>query len=226
MRPAEKIGRSHPEFARQLLEINNVRPQMDAFWWLEWFGRTYLDSDTKAMLLQALKESINAVLNTDFARRWDDLINEVSIFRGDLTDRLDQLLSYIGEKSFDELKRDLKLFQFFKGIFGSSKDEFVERAKHEWELGLPNEIQYVVYGHTHEARSDFFSGLPDNRVRMYINTGTYLPLIQRAADNGFAMANQMTMSFFYRGDEDTEGKNGKLPSMELWNGIKRKVYLH
>lgn len=221
-----EIGRSHPEFARQLLEINNVRPQVDAFWWLEWFGRTYLDSDTKAMLLQALKESINAVLKTDFARRWDDLINEVSIFRGDLTDRLDQLLSYIGEKSFDELKRDLELFQFFKGIFGSSKDEFVEGAKHEWELGLPDEIQYVVYGHTHEARSDFFSGLPDNRVRMYINTGTYLPLIQRAADNGFAVANQMTMSFFYRGDEDTEGKNGKLPSMELWNGIKRKVYLH
>ena len=79
-----------------------------------------------------------------------------------------------------------------------------------------------MHGHTHEARTEYFSGFPDNRVRMYINTGTYLPLIRRARDGGFAMENQMTMTFFYRADEDTEGKKGNIPSMEMWSGIKKE----
>jgi UDP-2,3-diacylglucosamine pyrophosphatase LpxH len=221
----QDLGATDPEFVRELMEINNVRPQIDAFWWLEWFGRKYLDSRKKELLLQAMKDSIAAVLNTALARKWDNLVTEISVFRGDLTDRLDQLLAFIGKKSFDELKFDLELFQFFKKVFASAKDEFLEGARREWEFGLPEEIQYVVYGHTHEARSDYFSGLSDGRVRMYINTGTYLPLIQRARDTGFATANQMTISCFYRGDEDRDGKKGDVPSMEIWNGIKRKAYL-
>jgi UDP-2,3-diacylglucosamine pyrophosphatase LpxH len=223
-RVREEIGSSNPEFIRQLMEVNNVRPQIDAFWWLEWFGRTYLNERKKAILLQALKDSIAAVLNTTLAERWDDLIREFFVFRGDLTDRLGQLLMFLEDKTFDQLKLDLKLFNFFRGIFGSSKDDSAEGARKEWEHGLPGQIQYVVYGHTHEARTEYFSGLTDNRVRMYINTGTYLPLIQRARDVGFAMANQMTMTFFYRGDEDTDGKKDGMPSMEMWNGIKRKFY--
>jgi UDP-2,3-diacylglucosamine pyrophosphatase LpxH len=220
----QQLGSTDPEFVRELMEINNVRPQIDAFWWLEWFGRKYLDSRKKELLLQAVKESIAAVLNSTLARRWDELVTEISVFRGDLTDRLDQLLAFIGKKPFDDLKFDLELFQFFKRIFASAKDEFVEGARREWDFGLPDEIQYVVYGHTHEARNDYFSGLPDGKVKMYINTGTYLPLIQRARDSGFATANQLTMSFFYRGDEDRDGKKGDVPSMEIWNGIKRKAY--
>lgn len=223
-RVKESLARSDPALVQQLMELNNVRPQIDVFGWLEWFGRTSLDPEKKEMLLQALRESISAVLKTDFARKWDKLISELWILKGDLTDRLEQLLKFIEHKTFDELKEDVRLFEFFQGVFGSSKDDFVEGARREWDFGLPADIQYVVYGHTHEARNDFFSGLPDHRVRMYINTGTYLPLIQRARDNGFATAHQMTMTFFYRKDEDTGGKSGDLPSMELWNGIKRKVY--
>ncbi len=223
-RVREKMGSSDPEFIRQLMEINNVRPQIDAFWWLEWFGRKTLSRKKKAILLDALKESIAAVLNTTLAARWDELIHEIFVFRGDLTDRLEQLLTFLETKTFDELKFDLTLFNFFRGVFGSSKDHWAEAAGKEWEGGLHGKIQYVVYGHTHETRTEYFSGLADNRVRMYINTGTYLPLIQRARDAGFATANQMTMTFFYRGDEDTEGKKGNMPSMEMWNGIKRKVY--
>jgi len=35
----------------------------------------------------------------------------------------------------------------------------------------------------------------------------------------------MTMVFIYRKDEDTdEGHNNEFPTLELWNGIKRKKY--
>ncbi|MBI5216185.1 MAG: TIR domain-containing protein [Ignavibacteriae bacterium] len=40
----------------------------------------------------------------------------------------------------------------------------------------------------------------------------------------FAQSNPMTLLTFYREDEDTDGK-GRLPSLDLWNGIKRKQYL-
>ena len=73
-------------------------------------------------------------------------------------------------------------------------------------------------------RHDYFSGKPNGTVQMYINTGTYLPLVQRTLQDGFGVAYRMTMAFFYRGDEDSEGKAGNTPSMEIWNGIRRKVY--
>jgi len=210
----------------RLMDVNNIRPMTDVFLWLEWFGRNTLSRgrEEREIILKCLQESLDAVLGTALAKRWDDLINEVSILRGDLTDRLDQLRTYIKGKSFEQLEGSVKLYRFFDGIFGSSKDDYVEGAKQEWVFGLPNEIQYVLYGHTHEARNDCFTGTGNGSVRMYINTGTYLPLIQRAQDDGFSSAYQMTMVFCYRGDEDKNGKNGNTPSIDIWNGIKRKDY--
>ena len=86
-------------------------------------------------------------------------------------------------------------------------------------------IEYVVYGHTHEAENVYFRGEIDGRVRMYVNTGTYLPLIQRAKNGGFVTAHQMTMAFFYGKDEDQEDKKPDTVTMDVWNGIKRKVYV-
>jgi hypothetical protein len=223
-RVKERIGTADREFVRQLMEINNVRPQIDAFWWLEWFGRTALDAHKKSVLLDALRQSLSAALQTTLAERWDDLVAGFSVFRGDLTDKMEHLLSFLGDNTYDGLKRKLRLFNFFRGILGNLEHDWAEAARREWELDLPDGIQYLVHGHTHEVRTEYFSGFPDNKVRMYINTGTYLPLIRRARDGGFALEHQMTMTFFYRADEDIDGKRGKVPSMEMWSGIKRKAY--
>jgi hypothetical protein len=61
---------------------------------------------------------------------------------------------------------------------------------------------------------------------MYINTGTYLPYIDQTEDKeGFAEAYQMTMAFVYNLNEDlSEGVIKVNPSMDIWNGLKRKVY--
>lgn len=208
----------------RLMDINNIRPMTDAFIWLEWFGRGNLGSNEKEILLRCLNQSIRAVLDTDLAKKWDDLVSELFIFKGDLTDRLEQLWRFMRDKSFDDLKRNVDMYTFFDGVFGSSKDDYVEGAKQEWKSGLAKDVQYVLYGHTHEARHDYFSGNVDGSVNMYVNTGTYLPLIQRAINGGFSSAHQMTTVFCYRGDEDTDSKEGETPSMEVWNGIKRKTY--
>ena len=69
------------------------------------------------------------------------------------------------------------------------------------------------------------AGAFDDLVSMYINTGAYLPFIQFCRDEkGFASAHYITMAFFYKDDEDTRNCKGKGPTLELWDGIRRKIY--
>jgi hypothetical protein len=61
---------------------------------------------------------------------------------------------------------------------------------------------------------------------MYVNTGTFLPLIERARDRrSFVNSIQMTMVYVYRADEDTERKAPNTTSLDIWNGIRRKQYI-
>ncbi|RPI19266.1 MAG: hypothetical protein EHM58_02085 [Ignavibacteriae bacterium] len=220
---------SEPEFINNVKDANNVRPLSDVFLWLEWFGRDKLP-DKKQIILNALRESIDGVLESEFARRWDNLVNEIWLFRGDLTDRLDQLASFIKNKSFDEIKvnlmRGLDIYEFFDNIFGNGKDEYVNGAKEEFEKGkLPINIQYILYGHTHDAKSRYFSNKVNGKTQMYINTGTYMPLIERTLNkNDFSSAHRMTMAYFFKSDEDTKDRVGNGPTVDIWNGMRMKVY--
>ena len=83
-----------------------------------------------------------------------------------------------------------------------------------------------MYGHTHEARNDYITASQDGTAKLYINTGTFLPYIQQAENhNSFASAYQMILCFIYKITEDkTNNKPNKFPTLDLWNGIKRKVY--
>ena len=101
----------------------------------------------------------------------------------------------------------------------------VSGAQQEFQDGLPPEIQYIVYGHTHTARHDCFSAEPGGAVRMYINAGTYLPLIARALDEqSFSRSHRMTLAFFYKDAEDQEGRQGHVPTLDFWDGVRRKTY--
>jgi hypothetical protein len=109
----------------------------------------------------------------------------------------------------------------------SDSDAYALGAESEWKPGgaTTGPTQYVLYGHTHKAKNVAISAAPDGRVRMYINTGTLLPLIQRTSSrDGFSTAAQMTVAFFYRTDEDKTGRADLGPTLDLWNGIRRKNY--
>lgn len=222
-----RIGR-HPGAAKlydAIIDVNNVRPMTDAFLWLEWFGREHLSHENRQIVFDAFRESVEALLDTELAKRWDEMERELWVFRGDITDRLSQLLGYMKGKSFEDMEKLAGLLRKFSDLFGSSKDENVEGARTEWRNGIPKETQFVAYGHTHEARHDYFTARDNGTVDMYINTGTYLPLIQRTHDNqAFAKAHQMTLARIYRDDEDGTGRVGPGPTLDLWNGVRRKVY--
>ena len=62
-------------------------------------------------------------------------------------------------------------------------------------------------------------------VQLYVNTGTFLPLISRTGDGrSFASEQQLTRVFAYRADEDVEGKTSGTTSLDIWNGARRKRY--
>ena len=212
-------------FVNLIKDLNNVRPMSDVFLWLYWYGSTLSNTD-KDILLQSFKESIKTVISCPFGKEWDNTVTELWYFTGDITDRFEQLLNLIEDKNFDQIAKVVDIFKFFDNIFGGSKDDLVVGAKEEFKQNAYKDIQYILYGHTHEARQDYFYGEPSGKVKLYINTGTYLPYIQQSeGDNGFATAYQMTMAFIYKRTEDKDnGKDNGNPTLDIWNGIKRKVY--
>lgn len=228
---------NNKKFTDYVMNVNNVRPMTDTFMWLSWIGNGMKDNkewSNKLLekLLDAFKESLRELLKSSFAKKWDGIINEYFYFRGDITDRFEQLLEIIENYNFKQVSNIaiiLNSLGQMKDFLHKPKDDLVEGAKIDFADEKNKDIQYVLYGHTHEARNDYFDGSVDGKVKMYINTGTFLPYIQKTiSGNGFASAHQLTMVFIYLKEEDL-GKDGNVlqnvnQTLDLWNGIKRKEY--
>jgi UDP-2,3-diacylglucosamine pyrophosphatase LpxH len=223
---------STPEWSRFIetfKDLNNLRPTTDVFAWLDWFARGQLAA-YKPALHTALRHALNGVLDSPLGKRWDALATDFLV-TGDLTDRLSFLRSHILGNSFDEFSsrvRSLGKILSLVDKVSDESDDYATGAESEWSAAGGQgfaAIQYLLYGHTHKARHVTISAAPDGRVRMYINTGTLLPLIQRSSSrDGFSTAAQMTVAFFYRADEDKNGRADLGPTLDLWVGVRRKAY--
>lgn len=211
------------EFTKLLMDLNNVRPMLNVFSWLYWYGKD-LTPERQDIIMDSFIESLKAVVETDLAKKWTKIAQFPMQLKFDIIDIFNLIISLIKGKKFYDVSKYIEIAKIIDKII-PDKDNFKEAAKFEWSNLENNNLQYVFYGHTHEARNDFFEGNKENIVKMYINTGTYLPYIVQAEDGeGFAEAYQMTMAFVYSGEEDKNGKAGKTPSIDIWNGVMRKRY--
>ena len=213
----------------QLKDVNNLRPLLDVFAWLEWVGAAHA-REHRQMLHEALRRALDGLLESGLARQWDRLQTD-TVVSGDLVDRLEQARALLLGPSFESFKGRVGWLQRLQrlvpallppegGLMAGAQAEVVFRGD-----PAPAGIQRVIYGHTHRARHDYFSASADGAVRMYVNTGTFLPLITRARDgHTFASAQQMTMVFAYAADEDAQGKRAGTTSLDIWNGTRRKLY--
>lgn len=220
------------DFLNTIKNLNNVRPMADSFSWLYWFGSGVKSGQSKDRdtLFEVFKESLRFVLISDLAKKWD----ETKFI--DITEGFKTLLFLINDLDFKKASGRVKFLNSVnKAIskFRVPKDMLLDGAAEDFAKINPQldtnsktlKTQYILYGHTHEARNDYINGYVNGSVEMYINTGTFLPYIQRTSNDSFASAHQMTIVFIYRRDEDTEGNTDNAnPTLELWNGIKRKEY--
>jgi UDP-2,3-diacylglucosamine pyrophosphatase LpxH len=222
-------GGAPPSLVEQVMEVNNLRPILDVFAWLEWLGEGRTQAHQR-ILFEALRSAIDGVLASRLARQWDRIERDILI-SADLVDRLQQARGVLLGADFRSFRGRVEAVRKLQGVFNrvfGDEDRLLEGAAAEEALQpaqAARGIQRVVYGHTHRARHVYFSGERDGRARMYVNTGTYLPLISRAADRrSFASSLQMSLVYIYRADEDTEGKVAGTTSLDIWSGIRRKVY--
>ncbi len=225
-----RLGGAAPGLVDQVMEVNNLRPILDVFSWLEWMGEGRSDAQQR-LLFEALRKALDGVVESRLAQQWDRLQRDILV-SADLVDRLQQARSILLGSNFKTFKGRVeavrKLQGVFTRIFGEGDDRLLEGAASEQAFKPGQEsrgIQRIIYGHTHRPTHRYFSGLRDGRVQMYVNTGTYLPLIARTADGrGFASSIQMTLVYVYRADEDLGGKAPGTTSMDIWNGVRRKTY--
>jgi UDP-2,3-diacylglucosamine pyrophosphatase LpxH len=216
-------------FLKALKDVNNLRPMTDVIQWITWLTQTESQRYIK-LAESAFREALADALDSDLAKQWDKVKPDF-IVSGDLTDYL--------AKARWVLERDEglhKLQQIIDVVEGAQnaltrvlgerdRDELVLGAFEEFKESLPAETQYVVYGHTHSARQDYFSATLDHKVRMYINTGTFMPLITKAYDKrSFARSSRLSFVCFFHKDEDQNDRLGDGPTLEVWDGVKRKEY--
>jgi UDP-2,3-diacylglucosamine pyrophosphatase LpxH len=208
--------------------VDNLRPATDVFQWVQWQARgRNLSAKEQDVLARHLIDSISGVVESEFGKLWDEAWPDLLV-SGDLVDRLQLIRDHLQADGLDALRFGADLLAKrtrWKDTLAPEPDDCFEGARKEFAR-LDPEVQFLVYGHTHRARHDYLSGQVDGRVRLYVNTGTYLPLIERTADaTGFATSHQMTMAFFYKDGEDLKGRARGGPTVDLWNGIKRKEYV-
>ncbi len=213
-------------FLNRLLNVNNLRPMTEVFHWLSWLAHEEEERYTSACS-EALRDALDTVLDSTFARRWDAVKADL-IVSGDLTDYLQLARRALGDRSnIDRLRKILPVLDkvgVALSALKGSQDQYEKGASDELP-GLPAGVQYILYGHTHQARQRCLAARLDGPARVYLNTGTFVPVIDRAADGSFFDSNRMSYVCVYRADEDTEGRADEGPTLDVWDGMKRKNYL-
>jgi UDP-2,3-diacylglucosamine pyrophosphatase LpxH len=229
------------QFLTAVKDVNNVRPMLNVFSWISWFGKQGIGTEQEhSELLKAFRDSLKDLVETSLAKEWDKVKYDF-LLHGDLIYFLKWGLSAIDGIDFEEASNLVKVYRIFyeiksrfKNLFNPiDEDEYQKAALNLFKKPEYKDAQFALMGHTHEALHVYFKGEIDDKVNMYVNTGTYLPFISgwgSAAEPFFVNANQMTLINIYRRDEDLiideSGikKNNLYPTLVLWDGIKRKKY--
>lgn len=218
------------DFLRIVKEVNNLRPMSDVIRWITWLRQQDQSQQYLDVAAAAFRQALQDTLGTPLARQWDRLKQDL-VVRGDITDYLGRALKILksrnGLKKLEDLISVLeKAEAVVEFVRGHREDALAKGASDEFGgNGLPADTQYLLYGHSHVARQTCFSADTAGAVKMYINTGTFLPLIERTADKqSFFRSNRMTFICFYRHDEDVAGRLGDGPTVDVWDGMKRKDY--
>jgi UDP-2,3-diacylglucosamine pyrophosphatase LpxH len=223
--PSEEFA----QFMRDFRDLNNLRPMLDVFLWVEWFARKRLAA-YEGTLHAAMKQALGSLLDSEVAKRWDAMERDLLV-DGDLADRLSFVHKHLLGDSFAgfrERVEGLRKVGNVVSLLSRDSDPYLDGVKQEevWTSKAPSGISYVMYGHTHQPRNVVVSADLDGGVALYVNTGTMLPLIERTEDRkGFGSLTQMTMVFVYGSDEDTRARLGNGPTIDVWNGVRRKAYL-
>jgi hypothetical protein len=221
--PPDKQNADDLVILEQLRELNNLRPLSEVINWFPWLMKSF-PQDKKDLVLNALQRALKNALNCRLAKEWPDdggvlatmhMLND--LFFGNIF----QKASVYIRGAWTKLKE----------VFSPDQEPLIKGAQTDF-AGLSKAYRHVVYGHTHISQENCFFGDLNGAYQLYVNTGTFLPIIEGttnasgASTKTYSTSFAMTMVFFYKGDEDTSGRApGNIdPTVEFWDGRRRKKY--
>jgi UDP-2,3-diacylglucosamine pyrophosphatase LpxH len=218
-------------FLAALKDVNNLRPMTDVLKWIGWM----MQGQTKRYVQiagDALGRALDGLLDSSLARRWDAIQPDLLI-SGDITDWLDRARRALAQDGLISLTKEVsslgkiqeKLAAAYALVTGKGeRDPYANGAAEDLRSADPS-TQFVAYGHTHRAVRQGLATSPKAGARVYLNTGTYLPLIDRTTDgSGFWRAYRIALALLFKDDEDSAGRAGPGPTLDVWDGVRLKQY--
>ncbi|MEW6379802.1 MAG: hypothetical protein AB1611_09360 [bacterium] len=207
------LGRD-TDLINRLKEIDNVRPLFDIPAWIQGICRQRPGTE------KSVHEIWNSLVDRFFKIRF---VKEHDRLGPDITDLLEMGMKLSSGFSFSKLKEIFSghLIQFLS----QQPDSYRKYAYSEASL-KNNEVNYVVYGHTHRAAQiplDITSLTPGLAVeRVYFNSGTWRKVFEATAFDGescsFIGWHVMTFIVFYREEEKERERNYEVWSASLGFG--------
>jgi UDP-2,3-diacylglucosamine pyrophosphatase LpxH len=227
----EQVRKDFPEVTAEMVkttqEIDNVRPLSALMEWMYYKMKKQDHNRVRKAIDTVLDNVIKQLLDNRLVQQWR---SPHTIMDEALRLASSRWLSWLPKGLVDLLDAE-DILPLVMGMTGGpeepEKNPHTRAAYNEKVWKTNPRVQFVCYGHTHQPLHVPLDAEQGREV-FYINTGTWRNRIQktvgldRAPD--FVDLKQMTYAVFYRGDEDSSGKQDATLSFDMWTGIKKKTY--
>lgn len=220
----EYLAEDYPyrdRIAERMRNLFDVRPLVGMVGWLFYQVNQY-DKPVQDAINRAMAQAANETSELPFVKRWIDEHDRFG--RIDDADRLQVLLQIL--ESFKITRFDRPIGKILASRLEG--DQYAMRAVEDLqrldsEPELREKILYVLYGHTHNPCQFALGSLgdtPNERYRLYINTGTWRPHHQQTVTKqDFISWRNITYTLLYRpGETVAGGGSATYPALEVWTG--------
>jgi len=202
---------------RNFQEIENVRPFSAVIEWLLYQVKKSLR--LKDVIEDSVDEVIEEFEKLKFVNKWYKHHDKWDNFL-DEADKIQSVLFLL--KKFKVFPME-KLIPYLARVSSRfAEDDNLKAAADEY-VHLDNQIRYIVYGHTHQAKQVAIRLREDPKEpkeQVYLNTGTWRTRYYKTTEGlGFiGWKNLSYVSFFKKEERGTD-----IPIFETWTGTLKKV---
>jgi UDP-2,3-diacylglucosamine pyrophosphatase LpxH len=219
------LPEDHPNRARiaeRLRDVVDVRPLIGMARWVMW-QVSDMDKNARDAVNRAMCEAAQSFHDLPFTKAWYAKHDRLGWDHADEFQAFLRLLRSFKPMNFNRILSAADKFAMFK----SQTDRYAACAAEDFRRikSHPDgdDIYYVMYGHTHAARTvpiEVIGEPPTERYRVYINTGTWRPTHRMLlGGDGFSSWKEITYALVYRPGEIVSGGHTlDYPALESWTG--------
>jgi UDP-2,3-diacylglucosamine pyrophosphatase LpxH len=202
---------------RNFQEIEYIRPFSAVVEWLLYQVKKNLT--LKDVIEDSVDEVIEEFEQLKFVEQWYEHHDKWDDF-WDEADKIQSVLFLLGKFKIFPMEKLMPYLARVSSRF--AEDDNLKAAAAEY-VHLDDQIRYIVYGHTHEAKQVALRVREDHKdpkEQVYLNTGTWRTRYYKTTEDlGFiGWKNLSYVSFFKKEERGTD-----VPIFETWTGTLKKT---